>query len=62
MGLLYGLYILYLGLPIMLGTPADKALSYIVVVIVVAFVVYGVIAAIIGSITAALFLRSFLFP
>jgi hypothetical protein len=62
LGLLYGLYILYLGLPIMLGTPADKALSYVVVVVVVALVVYAVIAAIIGSITAALFLRTFLFP
>jgi hypothetical protein len=61
LGLLYGLYILYLGLPIMLDTPADKVLSYFVVVIVVAIVVYGVIASIIGAITAALFLRTFLF-
>jgi len=55
-GVLYGLYILYLGLPIMVGTPKDKVVTYLVAVVVVTLVVYFVIAAIIGAITAAAFL------
>jgi hypothetical protein len=59
LGLIYGLYVLYLGLPIMLGTPPGKEMTYIVAIIVVAIIVYGIIYAIIGAITAAFFLRSF---
>lgn len=58
LGLLYGLYILYLGLPIMLNTPKDKALTYVIVVIVLTLVVYAIIGAIIGGITAAIYLHS----
>ncbi|HET6768116.1 MAG TPA: Yip1 family protein [Chitinophagaceae bacterium] len=36
---LYGLYLLFLGLPILKKTPADKAVSYFVVVLVVAILV-----------------------
>jgi hypothetical protein len=54
--------VLYLGLPIMLGTPPGKEMTYIVAIIVVAIVVYIVIGAIIGAITAAFFLRSFFLP
>jgi hypothetical protein len=57
LGFLYGLYILYLGLPIMLNTPKDKALTYVIVVVVVTLIVYFVIAAIIGTITALVFLH-----
>lgn len=39
---LYGLYLLYIGLPILKKTPADKAVNYFVVVLVVAIIV-GVI-------------------
>jgi len=46
---LYGLYILYIGLPIVMGTPKEKALSYTVVVIVTLIV----ISIIIGAITTA---------
>jgi hypothetical protein len=36
---LYGLYVLYVGLPIMMETPREKTLGYFVVVIVVSIVV-----------------------
>lgn len=36
---LYGLYLLFLGLPILKKTPADKSVSYFVVVLVVAILV-----------------------
>ena len=54
-GILYGLYILYLGLPILLGTPKDKVVTYVVAVVISTFVVYFVLDAIIGVITAAAF-------
>ncbi|MDA4128633.1 MAG: zinc ribbon domain-containing protein [Thaumarchaeota archaeon] len=57
LGLLYGLYILYLGLPILLNTPADRVIIYVVAILVAAFVVY----AIIGTITALIFFGSFFF-
>lgn len=57
-GLIYGLYILYAGLPIMLDTKSDKVLGYFITVIVATIIVYGVIAAIIGAVAAALFLTS----
>lgn len=59
LGLLYGLYVLYLGLPIMLNTPQGKEITYIVAIVVVAIIVYVVIGAILGAITAVFFLRSF---
>ncbi|MBP1748878.1 MAG: hypothetical protein H6Q52_1417 [Deltaproteobacteria bacterium] len=36
---LYGLYILYVGLPILMDTPKEKTLGYFVVVIIVSIVV-----------------------
>ncbi len=47
---LYGLYILYLGIPVLMETPADKAMTYTVVVIVATLVVYFVIGAITSAI------------
>jgi hypothetical protein len=44
---LYGLYLLYIGLPIVMGTPKEKSLPYTIVVLVAIFLVY----IIIGSIT-----------
>ncbi|MCG6870932.1 MAG: YIP1 family protein [Gammaproteobacteria bacterium] len=46
---IYGLYVLYLGLPVLMKAPAEKALGYTAVVIVCAIVVYIVIAWIAGS-------------
>jgi len=36
---LYGLYLLYTGLPVLMGTPKEKTLGYFVVVIIVSIVV-----------------------
>ena len=55
-GLLIGLYSLYLffvGLPKLMKPPADKAVTYAIVVIVVAIVVFIVIGIIAGVIIAA---------
>jgi len=62
LGLLYGLYILYLGLPVLLNTPTDKVITYLIAIVVASFVVYVVIGAIIGAVTVALFLRGFFYP
>jgi hypothetical protein len=49
LGLLYGLYILYIGLPIVLKTPTDKVVVYVIVTLVVTFVWYFILAAIAGA-------------
>jgi hypothetical protein len=48
---LYGIYLLYLGLPRVMKNPPEKSVAYTVVVIIVAIVVGIVIAAIGGMIT-----------
>jgi hypothetical protein len=45
---LYSLYLLYLGLPVLMKTPREKALGYTVVVIVAAIVLSLIIGAIAG--------------
>ena len=53
---LYGIFLLYLGLPRLMKCPEDKAIGYtavIVVVAIVVFVVVGAIAAVIGGIGGA---------
>lgn len=45
-GGLYSLYLLYLGLPLLMKSPEDKAVPYTVVVIIVAIVVMVVIGVI----------------
>lgn len=42
-GGIYSLYLLYLGLPILMKTPADKQVGYFVVTLIVAIVVIGII-------------------
>ena len=48
---LYSLYLFYLGLPILMDTPPDKVLGYVIVTILVSVLVWVVI----GSLTGALF-------
>ncbi len=43
---LYGLYILYLGLPLLMKAPPEKAMGYLVAVIVAAIVIFAIIGAI----------------
>jgi hypothetical protein len=53
---LYSLYLLYLGLPVLMKTPREKALGYTVVVIVAAIVlslITGAIAGVFLSVPAA---------
>jgi hypothetical protein len=45
---LYSLYLLFIGLPILMKTPEDKAIPYVVVVIIAAIVIAVVIVALIG--------------
>jgi hypothetical protein len=49
---LYGIYLFYLGLPMMMDTPKEKALGYVLVVIIITIVIY----VIIGFITSAIFM------
>jgi len=51
---LYGLYLAYLGLPILMETPKEKVVSYIIVVIIIMIVVYVVIGAIASAILSAM--------
>jgi hypothetical protein len=48
---LYGLYLFYLGLPILMETPQDKAMGYVIVTILVSIVV----SILVGSLSGALF-------
>jgi hypothetical protein len=50
---LYGLYLLYLGLPRLMKCPEDKAIGYTVVVVICAIVISVVIAAVGGVIAGA---------
>lgn len=52
---LYSLYLLFLGLPLLMRVPEDKAVGYVVVVIVVQIVLYFVIAMIVGALVASFF-------
>lgn len=46
---LYGLVLLYIGLPIVMKTPKDRAMGYTAVVIIVAIVVFLIVGAIITA-------------
>jgi hypothetical protein len=50
---LYGLYLAYVGLPVVMKTPPEKVIPYLVVVIVVSVVLWFVVAAISGAIIGA---------
>jgi hypothetical protein len=49
-GLGYGIYLLYLGLPVTMKCPPEKATGYTAVTIIAAIVLYIVIGAVVGSI------------
>jgi hypothetical protein len=48
---IYSLYLLFLGLPVMMKSPADKSVAYTVVVILVAIVIYAVFGVIAGRVS-----------
>jgi len=43
---LYGLYLLYLGLPVLMKSPQDKSMGYTLAVVVAAIVIFVVIGAV----------------
>jgi hypothetical protein len=46
---LYSLYLLYLALPVLMKSPADKAAGYTVVVLIACFIVGAIIAVVMGA-------------
>ena len=52
---LYGIYLMYLGLPPIKKTPQDKQVVYLIVSFVVLMIVYFVLAAILGGIVLGIF-------
>jgi hypothetical protein len=52
---LYGLYLIYLGLPHTMKTPGDKVVAYMVVTIIVLLIVYLILGAILGVIMLGIF-------
>jgi hypothetical protein len=51
-GALYGLYLFYLGAPMLMKVPQDKAVGFVVVVIIVEIVVYFAIGMLVGMVVA----------
>ncbi|RSU53721.1 YIP1 family protein [Sphingomonas koreensis] len=49
---LYSLYLLYLGLPRLMKAPADKAMGYTIVTVVVASVLFFVVSVVTGALTS----------
>lgn len=48
-GSLYGVYLMYLGLPVMMKNPEDKSVIYLIVTVVVYIVVNWLLMAIVGA-------------
>jgi len=62
LGLLYGLYILYLGIPILMETPKEQQMIFFIIGLVVYIIVGGLISFITGWIWTSLFWSSFYTP
>lgn len=54
---LYGLYLLYLGLPRLMKAPEEKAMSYTIVTVLVAIVLFVIVGAVTAAVTTALMPR-----
>jgi hypothetical protein len=50
---LYSFYLLYLGLPVLMKVPADKAVVYFIVTVILGLVLSFIISAIVGTIAAS---------
>jgi hypothetical protein len=55
---LYSLYLFWIGLPLLMKVPADKAVGYVVVTIIAAIVVNFVVGLLVGLIAAPLMMAS----
>lgn len=51
---IYGLYILYLGIPVLMETAKEQAMTYTIVIIVAMFVIYFIMGAITSAITLSM--------
>lgn len=51
---LYSLYLLYVGLPVLMKSPGDKSIGYIVAIVVAAIVVFIIAGAITGAVVGSL--------
>lgn len=47
---LYGFYLLYLGLPVLMKAPKEKALAYTIVTVIAAIILFVVVGAIVGAV------------
>jgi hypothetical protein len=54
-GAIYSIYLFYIGLPVVMRTPQDKVIVYMIVSAVVIFVIYLIIGMVVAGITAASF-------
>ena len=52
---LYGLYLLYLGLPVLMKSPQEKAVGYVVLVILAAIVLFIIVGAVLNVILRSVF-------
>lgn len=52
---IYGLYLMYLGLPQTMRTPPDKVIGYLVVSVIAMIVIYWIISLILSSIIFGMF-------
>jgi hypothetical protein len=50
---LYGFYLLYLGLPVLMKTTADKSLGYTIVVVVVAVILSAIVWSLVAAVIAS---------
>jgi hypothetical protein len=53
-GALYGLYLLYLGLPVVMGAAQDQALLYTVIIVAVVIVLYLVVGMLLGGVMGSM--------
>jgi hypothetical protein len=51
-GGIYSIYLFYLGLPLIMKTPQDKVIPYMIVAAVIILIIYMVIGLVVGAITA----------
>ena len=55
LGAIYSIYLLYIGIPVLKKTPAEKATGYLVISIIAYIVIYFVVAMILGLILGIFF-------
>ena len=60
-GGIYSIYLFYLGLPVLMRTPQNKVVVYMIVAAVIIFVIYIVIGLVVGTITTASYVGSRVF-